>query len=129
MEWLQEICARPWMGIYLRVLAVVMAYGGIVHVANILGFGGKPWAETPLPCRIGDVAYGILDIVAAVGLWLKTPWGLVLFVLLIASQFVIYTVFIDHFVTTDEERKQVHGLLGTEAILIVILIVLILIKK
>lgn len=115
---LSEIAARPWMGIYLRVLAVVLGYGAIVHIANILGFGEKPWLDGPLSWRIGDLVYGPLNISAAVGLWMRTHWGVVLFFVAVASQFVIYTVFTKHFAFTPEHRQTIYGLLGTEALLV-----------
>ncbi|WP_293073048.1 hypothetical protein, partial [Moorena sp. SIO4A5] len=67
---------RPWMSIYLRILAFVFAYGAIVHFGNIAGFGEMPWLETPLTWRIGDVFYGILDTVAVIGLGARKVWGI-----------------------------------------------------
>ncbi len=117
------------MGVYLRVLAVAMGYGAIVHFANIAGFGEKPWLEGPLSWRIGDLVYGPLNIATATALWVRSPWGLVLFLLAIASQFVIYTVFIDYFAITPQHRKTIHGLLGSEALLVVGLVVVWLLKR
>lgn len=47
MEWLRKACARPWMGYYLRFLAVVMVLSSLVHFGNMAGLGEKPWLETP----------------------------------------------------------------------------------
>ncbi len=87
MEWLRKACARPWMGYYLRFLAVVMALSGLVHFDNMAGLGAKPWFGTPLSWRVGDAVYGAVDILAAVGLWLKSTWGVVLALAAVASQF------------------------------------------
>ena len=54
----------------------------------------------PDPRRIGDIAYGLLDTITAIGLWQKTVWGIFCFLTAIASQFLIYTVFIDYFAFT-----------------------------
>lgn len=118
LESLAQIATRPWMGIYLRVLAIALGYGAIVHIANIAGFGEKPWLEGPLAWRIGDLVYGPLNIAAAIGLWMRSHWGIILFFLAVGSQFVIYTVFIRHFAFTPEHRQTIYGLLGTEALLV-----------
>ena len=107
------------MGIYLRILAVVLGYGAIVHFANIAGFGETPWHDGPLAWRIGDLVYAPLNIIAAVGLWKRAPWGILLFFLAIGSQFLIYTIFIRHFAFTAEHRQTIYGLLSTEAVLVV----------
>ena len=118
MEWLRKAVARRFMGYYLRFLAVVMALSSLVHFGNMAGLGEKPWLETPLAWRIGDVVYGVVDLLAAILLWLKSPWGVLLALAAVASQFVIYTAFIDSFASTEAERAAIHGLLQTEAVLV-----------
>ena len=126
---LKQTAERSWMGIYLRVLALVMAYGALVHGANLLGFGEMPWHEMPLSWQVGDGVYALVDTMTAIGLWLRTAWGLVGFLGAIASQFLIYTAFIDAFAFTLEQRQTVYGLLGTEALLVLVLVIVWLIKK
>ncbi|WP_088242211.1 hypothetical protein [Calothrix rhizosoleniae] len=126
---LLEATGLYWMGIYLRFLAVVFAYGAIVHLTNMAGLGAKPWLETPLGWRIADVIYFILDIAAAIGLWQQKIWGISLFLLGFLSQFVIYTIFIDYFTSTFEKQQTIYGLLGTEAILILLFFILFFTKK
>ena len=104
-------------------------YGAVVHIANIAGFGEKPWLEGPLSWRIGDLVYGPLNVAAAIALWTKSHWGIVLFLIAVASQFVIYTIFIDHFAITPEHRKTIYGLLGTESVLVAGLLVVWLLKR
>ena len=129
LEYWIQIGIRPWMSIYLRVLAFAFAYGAIVHFANMAGFGEKPWLETPLIWRIGDVFYAILDTITVIGLWQGKVWGIACFLIGILSQFILYTVFIDYFASTLEQRQTIYGLLGTEAILVLIFFVLFLFKK
>ncbi|WP_424101411.1 hypothetical protein [Moorena producens] len=124
-----EATKRPWMSIYLRIIAFVFAYGAIVHFSNIAGFGEMPWLETPLTWRIGDIFYGILDTAAVIGLWQRQVWGIGLCLVVILSQFIIYTVFIDYFAFTPDQRQTIYGLLVTEAILVLILTTLLLLKK
>ena len=89
------------MGVYLRVLSVVLGYGAIVHIANIAGFGEKPWMDGPWSWRIGDLVYGPLNIVTAVALWMRSQWGIVLYFVAVGSQFIIYTAFIKYFAFTE----------------------------
>ena len=126
---MSETLARPWMRIYMRVLAVALAYGGVVHIANMLGFGEKPWLEGPLAWRVGDLVYAPLNLAGAVGLWLRQPWGVLLFLALVVSQFVIYTVFIDAFAFTAEQRRTVYGLLATQGLLTAVLVGLWLLRR
>ena len=127
--YLEAICARPWTGIYLRVLAVIMAWGAIVHYGNLLGFGEKPFSEAPLAWKLGDIFYAVVNTLAVIGLWQRSPWGLLLFLAAVGSQFVIYTVFIDHFALTAEHRKAIHGLLWLEGGLVAGLVVLAILRR
>ncbi|MDJ0536984.1 MAG: hypothetical protein QNJ70_31620 [Xenococcaceae cyanobacterium MO_207.B15] len=68
----RQVTEHSWMGIYLRILALIMAYGASVHVANVMGFGEISWGEQPITWRVGDIVYGLLDTVTAIGLWQKT---------------------------------------------------------
>ena len=129
LENFRQVTNNSWMGIYLRILAFIIAYGGLVHLGNLMGFGEKPWGEMPLTWKVGDIIYGCLDIVTVIGLWQKTTWGIICFLSVIVSQFLIYTVFIDYFAFTSEQRQTIYGLLGSELILLSVFFVLLLLKK
>lgn len=129
LENLRQTIEHFWMAIYLRILALIIAYGASVHVANLMGWGEMPWSEMPLTWRVGDLVYGLLDIVTAIGLWQRTAWGVLCFLGAIASQFLIYTVFIDYFAFTSEQRQTIYGLLGTELILLLVFFILFFSKK
>ena len=125
----RQATENSWMGIYLRILAIIIAYGASVHIANMMGFGEMSWAEMPLTWKVGDLVYGLLDTVTAIGLWQKTVWGIFCFLSAIASQFLIYTLFIDYFAFTSEQRQTIYGLLGTELILVLLFFLLFIAKK
>lgn len=129
LENLRQTIEHFWMAIYLRILALIIAYGALVHVTNLMGWGEMPWSEMPLTWRVGDLVYGLLDIVTAIGLWQRTAWGVLCFLGAIASQFLIYTVFIDYFAFTSEQRQTIYGLLGTELILLLVFFILFFSKK
>ena len=129
MEFLNEIAVRPWMSIYLKIIAVILAFGAISHIRNMLGYGEKPFAQFPTAWKIGDVYFTILNVVAVIGLWKKAGWGILAFLIAMFSQFIIYTIFIKYFAFTDEHRKAIRGLLITEAIMVGIFVILILMKR
>lgn len=120
MNYLAQIANNSWMKIYLRILALIFTYSGLIHITNIIGLGQQPWLETPLTWQIGDIIYGILDIVTVIGLWQRKAWGISCFLIGILSQFLIYTVFIDYFAFTEQQRTTIYSLLGTEVILLLI---------
>ena len=115
--------ADRWTGIYLRFLALVLFYGALMHVGNIVGWSGRPWLETPLLWRVMDGVLLTFDLIVGVGLWLKQPWSpIALVVGLIALQGIPYTLFRQYFVETPEQAATLNSLLGTEAILLAILL-------
>lgn len=124
MNHITKAATDPWMGVYLRILAIAFAYSAVIHGANIAGLGDAPWLETPLTWRVGDVFYGILDAIATFGLWQKRVWGMAIALFAIASQFVIYTVFIDAFAFTAEQQQTIHQLLIIEGAIVGIFVLL-----
>lgn len=97
---------------YQRLIAITYAYGGTVHVANLLGLGPEVPADRAGLFRAFDIYFLILDAVAAVGLWRGTRIGLAAFVVAAASQLVMYTGFGDFFATNEMMRSQLNGLLA-----------------
>jgi len=83
------------MNIFLRILATIYAFAALRHIANILGFGELPWAEAPLSWQVTDIAYAILDTIAAIGLFMQRRWGVVAFVAAAVSEIVLFT-FVPH---------------------------------
>ena len=119
---LQPALLHPVMGIYLRILALILLFGAWTHIASIFGRGETPWREMPLSWRLMDVVLLIFNLVAAFGLWQKTIWGIILFLAgIILLQFIPYTIFIGHFAKTNDDRKTLRQLLGTHTVLISIL--------
>lgn len=130
MNALAEAVKQPWAGVYLRFLAVVLVYGAIVHLGNMLGWTGEAWMSTPLHWRVMDGILLVFNAIAAIGLWLKYPWAILWTVAgIILLQFVPYTLFRSAFVRTPEDIQTLNGLLGTEGLLLLILLVLVVWKK
>lgn len=127
---LSEAAMQPWTGMYLRALALILGYGAIVHVGNMLGWTGEPWRQTPLHWRVMDVVLLAFNAIAAVGLWFKSPWAIVWTVVgLLSLQFLPYTLFRSHFIRTADDIQTLNSLLGTEGLLLIVLFVLIGLRK
>ena len=43
LGYLRQTAELSWMGTYLRILAIIIAYGASVHFANLMGFGETPF--------------------------------------------------------------------------------------
>jgi hypothetical protein len=65
--------------LYLRLMAIASMFKGLYHWAAVCGFIGdeggfeartQAWQAT-------TVFFSVIDLVAAVGLWLVAPWGAV----------------------------------------------------
>ncbi|MEM9150801.1 MAG: hypothetical protein AAGB19_10155 [Cyanobacteria bacterium P01_F01_bin.3] len=121
---------QPWTARYAKLVAFFLAYGATVHIGNMAGLTGTPWLATPLLWRCMDIALLLFDVIAAVSLWKGLGWS-VWFVFggIILLQFVPYTLLRSHFVLKPEDAQTLNGLMGTEAILLALFLILILAKK
>jgi hypothetical protein len=82
--------------LYLRVMAGVAMLKGLYHWGQVTGFiGGEQDAflNQPVAWQSATVYFAVLDLVAAVGLWLATPWGAVVWLTSIVSMAVIELMF------------------------------------
>jgi hypothetical protein len=87
---------------YLRVMACVSMLKGLYHWAAVCGIIGEEggfeahvqsWQAT-------TVYFAVIDLVAAVGLWLMAPWGAVVWLTSTVSMIVVH-VFFDQVYGTD----------------------------
>lgn len=121
---------RPWTAGYAKFLALVLLYGATVHLGNMAGFTGTPWLTTPLLWRGMDVVLLGFDLVAAIALWRGWRWSMkLIFGGMIGLQFLPYTVWRSQFVLQAGDAQILNGLLGTEAILLVIFALLLRFEK
>jgi Family of unknown function (DUF6163) len=64
--------------VYLRVVAGLSLIKGLYHWAGVAGIADGPgggFEANPLPWQAATVFFAIIDLVAAVGLWLAAAWG------------------------------------------------------
>ena len=111
-----ESVDAPWtrrLLIFLRVMAVLSMAKGLYHWAIVCGIGGPPdgFEYAPTPWQTATVFFAVIDLVAAVGLWLAAPWGAVVWLTASVSMAAVEVVF-----------PQVYGgrmwVVGVEAVLL-----------
>ena len=76
----------------LRLLSIAWMAKGLLQWAVILGLGpesGPPFESRPLTFQAITVYFAVFDLVAAVGLWLTSTWGGVLWLLAAMSQLLL----------------------------------------
>ncbi|MBE9138663.1 hypothetical protein IQ254_15925 [Nodosilinea sp. LEGE 07088] len=130
LEFFHTALQRPWTGAYAKFLAIVLLYGATVHIGNIAGLTGKPWLSTPLLWRGLDIALLMFDVVSAIALWQGLAWSVwLVFSGISLLQFVPYTLLRSQFILNPEDAQTLNGLLGTEALLLGIFILLLGLKK
>jgi hypothetical protein len=94
-----ETPTSPWpsrLVIFLRVMAGLSLLKGLYHWAIVCGFGASAHGgfETyPVPYQVATAFFGVIDLVAAVGLWLAAPWGAVIWLTSVISMAAVELLF------------------------------------
>ena len=82
--------------LFLRIMAVLSIVKGLYHWSQVTGFiGGEEDAfeNQPMAWQAATVYFAVIELVAAVGLWLATPWGAVVWLTTVVSMAVIELMF------------------------------------
>ena len=82
--------------LFLRIMALVSIVKGLYHWSQVTGFiGGEEEAfeNQPTAWQAATVYFAVIELVAAVGLWLATPWGAVVWLTTVVSMAVIELMF------------------------------------
>ena len=81
--------------LFLRVMAALSILKGLYHWAVVCGFVGSSdgFLALPVPTQTATVFFAVIDLVAAVGLWLAAPWGAVVWLTAAVSMAVITMFF------------------------------------
>lgn len=114
----------PWSVVliwYLRIMAILLLGGGVIHWARIVGF--TPWRgvwfwDMPVEWQAATVFFGVLDLVAAIGLWLAVSWGTVMWLFRALCQVVMHTAFSDVF---GRRPYEISFYVGTIAVYLLFL--------
>jgi hypothetical protein len=119
---IQAALSEPIVTYYVRGLALLLAFGALVHVGNVLGLSGRPWLETPVLWRAMDVVLLLFNVVVGIGLWAKTSWAVISFVGgIVLLQIVPYTLFKRHFIETTEHTTTLEGMVVFWVVILVLL--------
>ena len=82
--------------LFLRIMALIAVTKGLYHWAQVTGFiGGEEDAfeNQPMAWQAATIYFAVIELVAAVGLWLATPWGAVVWLTTVVSMAVIELMF------------------------------------
>ena len=82
--------------VFMRIVAVIWLFQGLMHWKIILAPEVAPLDALPGPVAAAIVFFAVADLLAAVGLWLATAWGGVLW-LFSACAGIIVTLFMPDF--------------------------------
>jgi hypothetical protein len=77
---------------FLRGMAGISLIKGLYHWAVVCGFVFKSeiaFADQQTPYQSATVFFAVIDLVAAVGLWLAAPWGAVVWLTSVISMIAV----------------------------------------
>jgi hypothetical protein len=84
------------LDLYLIALSVVTLLFGLRHWAVILGIiagAGGSFEAMSTPWKILTMHMAVMDLVAAVGLWMRTAWGKVVWIYAAIVEIVVHMIF------------------------------------
>jgi len=89
--------SEGWAGrliLFLRAVAVLSLAKGLYHWAVICGFGAASggFAAKNSPWQMATVFFAIIDLIAAVGLWLGASWGVIIWLASSVTMIVVHVL-------------------------------------
>ena len=85
-----------YLVLFLRIMAGVSLIKGLYHWAQICGVGAPPdtgFESHTIAWQTSTVLFAVLDLVAAVGLWLAAAWGAVVWLTSVVSMATVEVFF------------------------------------
>ena len=81
--------------LFLRVMAGFAMLKGLFHWSRLVGIGmsGDLFEYHSIAWQAATVFFAVLDLVAAVGLWLAAAWGAVIWLMSVASMLALEVFF------------------------------------
>ena len=104
-----------YLVLFLRVMAGISLFKGLYHWAQVCGIGvppGQGFEAHTVAWQTATVFFAVLDLVAAVGLWLAAAWGAVVWLTSVVSMVVIEVFFPNVYGTSILILIVEMGLLG-----------------
>ena len=109
--------------VFLRIMATVSLVKGLYHWAAVCGLGavGEGSFEThTLAWQAATVFFAVIDLVAAVGLWLVAPWGAVVWLTAVVSMAAVEVFFPQIYGGSTYIAAVGMGLLGVYLLLAIL---------
>ena len=102
----------PLTMVYMRVVALLLLVAGLARACQILGItpDGQNFDDLTPALRASAVTLMLVDVFAAVGLWVGAAWGPVMWAVALAVEVSMYTLFSDIF-GSYPLRVFIHGCL------------------
>jgi len=81
----------PWterLVLFLRIMAVISLFKGLYHWAQVTGIFVKPedaFEMRSIAWQASTIFFAVIDLVAAIGLWLAAAWGAVIWLTSLVS--------------------------------------------
>ncbi|EJF88860.1 DUF6163 family protein [Bartonella tamiae] len=88
-------------GLYLRFLALICLIFGCMYWTRLIGlFPGELWRIDTMPMQWQTLcgALAVIYPVAAIGLWLRSPWGVILWIFAAFCESLVFTVYQSSFI-------------------------------
>jgi Family of unknown function (DUF6163) len=85
-----------YLVLFLRAMAAVSLVKGLYHWTQVCGIGAAPdggFEAHTVAWQAATVFFSVLDLVAAVGLWLAAAWGAVVWLTSVVSMAVVEVFF------------------------------------
>jgi hypothetical protein len=85
-----------YLVLFLRIMAAVSLVKGLYHWAQVCGIGASGdggFEAHSVAWRTATVFFAVIDLVAAVGLWLAAAWGAVVWLTSVVSMAVVEVFF------------------------------------
>jgi hypothetical protein len=82
--------------LFLRVMAGVSLVKGVYHWAVVCGIAAPTpggLADYSIPYQVATAFFAVIDLVAAVGLWLAAAWGAVVWLTSVISMIAVEILF------------------------------------
>ncbi len=78
---------------FLRMMAAISMLKGLYHWTRVCGVGGDLFQYQSIAWQTATVFFAVIDLVAAVGLWLAAAWGAVIWLMSVASMLAVEIFF------------------------------------
>ncbi|MCC2095518.1 MAG: hypothetical protein KDJ29_01420 [Hyphomicrobiales bacterium] len=72
--------------VYMRIVAAIWMVLGLLSWARILAPGATPLEALPSDVAGAIIFFSVGDLLAATGLWMATPWGGVLWLVMLVGE-------------------------------------------